>query len=81
MFCDFWGNVGDSVVFRNSKGGTASWKIKYIETEYEKVRWSKGGKIPNFIQLEREVVLAGGKRRPDTCWTNNLQLTIMELKV
>lgn len=70
----FWGNVGDTVQFKNSSRKHVEWEVAFIETDYEKCKWSKGGKTPNFIKLQRKVKAAGDKMLIDVCWTNPQQL-------
>jgi hypothetical protein len=80
-FVLFWGDVGSTVTFR-SKGRKSAieWTVKHVEKDFEKVRWTKGGGQPAFIQLERTVILAGNKTRKETIWTCVTQLDDPRIK-
>lgn len=68
FFVEFWGEIGDLVYFKNAPNKRrVEWEIVAVETNYGKVRWTKGG-YPNFIYLKR-------KDKPHhTVWTCSNQL-------
>jgi hypothetical protein len=71
QFIAFWGGSGSTVHFRgkNSAMARIEWTVVEVERDWQACKWTKGGKMPLFIKLEREVALPGGKKRKETCWT------------
>jgi hypothetical protein len=72
QYTAFWGAIGSTVRFNNGKNHRISrleWRVAEIENDWQNCKWTKGGKMPLFIKLERDVVLAGNKKRVDTCYT------------
>lgn len=69
-FTDFWADVGAVVQFKHSTKNRVEWRVKYVEADWTKCKWTKGGTMPMFIQLCREVTLAGNKRREECIWTH-----------
>lgn len=72
QYTAFWGTVGTKVRFRNGKNSRVSrleWTVVEIERDFQACKWTKGGKMPLFIKLERDVLLAGNKKRVDTVYT------------
>jgi hypothetical protein len=50
---EFWGEIGDYVYFKNApQKKRVEWEIIGVETNFRKLRWTKGGH-PNFIHLRR----------------------------
>lgn len=54
-FNRFQGEIGDTYVFKRPKRPKVIWKVIYVETDPTKIKWSSGGKTPNYIQLEAKV--------------------------
>jgi hypothetical protein len=69
-FTDFWADVGDVVYFKHSKANRIEYRVKAVESDWQKCKWTKGGTLPMFIQLSRTVILAGDKSREETIWTH-----------
>lgn len=69
----FWGDIGDVVVFKNSRAPSLEWTVAEVECDYTKCRWSKKS-TPNFIKLQRTVPLSNGQTRTDTVWTHPKQI-------
>lgn len=71
QFNAFWGGIGTVVEFKGGKGrNKIEWTVAEITTDWQAVRnWTKGGTRPMFIRVEREVTLAGNKRRVESLWT------------
>ena len=69
-FTDFWADVGDTVYFKHSKTNQVEYRVKAVESDWQKCKWTKGGTLPMFIQLTRTVILAGDKTREETIWTH-----------
>lgn len=81
QFVSFWGGVGSTVRFKhNGVAGRIEWDVIGVETDWRAVKWTKGGKRPLFIKLQRKVSLAGGKHRVETCWTFTEALKEPEMK-
>lgn len=69
QFTAFWGNVGDKVIFKNTTKNRVEWIVKSICLDWRDCKWTKGGKRPLFIELERKVLVAGNRPRTETVWT------------
>lgn len=68
-WCEFWADVGDEVSFKQANKGSTKWKVAALIEDFREVKWSKGGKQPLFIKLERTIHGPGNRSKREACWT------------
>lgn len=74
MNCSFY--AGDIVFFKAQKKKSKRdyWVVSEVIANEQNIKWSRNGKTPLFIKLERRAMLAGGKSQMATCFTSPFEI-------